>query len=242
MCQIFFFLVFLLSMVGDPYEDFLTVPTGIINNIFVQQMINLNPVKDGFLLGSYLGSSTIYTGKIPNYLNGNMICFLLYRRIIALFNSHFPKLANFSLNGATPKTNYGNIYVKNRQSVMSKQEFSSFSSADMLIITTPTKNVICECNTHMINKNLLFNKTSTILINRNFVIYKCMYTSANFTEECCLALSVKPQVSLNISVHVDSSELILFSVFLSFTRRLQRSWLVFSLYTGTSLPLFSLSV
>ena len=73
MCQIFFFLVFLLSMVGDPYEGFLTIPTGIINNIFTQQMINLDPVEDGFLLGSYLGSSTIFTGKVSNYLNGHKI-------------------------------------------------------------------------------------------------------------------------------------------------------------------------
>ena len=190
-------------------------------------MINLNPVEDGFLLGSYLGSSTIFTGKVSNYLNGHKIFSLVYRRIIVLFDPCFPNLAVLSLYSSAPKTDYRSINFKNRQSVMNKQEFSSHRPSDMLIVTTPTRNVICECNTHMINKNLLLSEVSTTLINRNLVNYKCMYTSATFTEECCLALPVKQQVSLNISFHVDSSELILFSVFLSFTRRLQRSWLVF---------------
>ena len=66
LCSIFF-----LSMVCHLYEDFLTVPTGIISNIFPQEMVNLYPVEDSLFLGSYLGTTTIFTRKASDDFNGH---------------------------------------------------------------------------------------------------------------------------------------------------------------------------
>ena len=82
-------------MVGDPYEDFLTVPTGIINNIFAQQMINLNPVEDGFFLGSYLGSSTIFARKVSNDLNGHKTLSFISQMLDQSTKSLLPGFGSF---------------------------------------------------------------------------------------------------------------------------------------------------
>ena len=99
-----------------------------------------------------------------------------------LLHSYFSKVAMFSLNSATPKTNYRNVYVKHCQPVMSKQKFCPHSSANMLIITAPTLYVISECNAHMTNNKLLFRKFQQELVERGLVHAEYKNTSTFLTE------------------------------------------------------------
>ena len=89
-------------------------------------MINFYPVKDGFLLWSGLGTTTVFTGKASGYFNGHKVFPLIYQRTIALLDYYFLNLAIFSLSAE--KTDYGDIYLEHCQSVMSKDNFLPYSS------------------------------------------------------------------------------------------------------------------
>ena len=77
---------------------------------------------------------------------------------------------------------------------MNKQEFRSHSSADMLIITDPTGNVISEGNAHMIHANLFSSQFSQEPIERDFVHTEYQGTSAIFTERYYLRLYAVSQI------------------------------------------------
>ena len=145
-------------------------------------MINLDPIKDSFFLGSCLSTTTIFTGKASDYFNGHKIFSLVYQRIIALLDSYFPNLAIFSLNGTTLKTNYSHIYFEYCQSVMSKNKFLSHSSSYMPIIIAPTVNVISECYTHMMAESRFSNKVLKVHTKRNLVHLGYQYTSVVFAQ------------------------------------------------------------
>ena len=99
-----------------------------------------------------------------------------------LLHSYFSKVAMFSLNSATPKTNYRNVYVKHCQPVMRKQKSCPHSSDNMLIITAPTLYVINECNAHMTNHKLLFGKVQQEHVERDLVHTEYKDTSTFLTE------------------------------------------------------------
>ena len=193
-------------------------------------MINLDPIKDSFFLGSCLSTTTIFTGKTSDYFNGHKIFSLVYPRIITLLDPYFPNLAIFSLNGTTPKTDYTNIYFEYDQSVMSKNEFRSHNSSYMLIITTPTLNVICECYTNMMAENRFSNKVLKVHTEKNLVHSGYQYTSAVFAERSYFTGIFTLPDLIFLLVCEKSSKLLLFSLLSSNITILYDSFLNFEGY------------
>ena len=71
MCNELLFSILFVNVVYHLYEDFLTIPTSVINDIFTQKVVNFHPVKGGFFLGSSLGTTTGFTRKTSHNFYGH---------------------------------------------------------------------------------------------------------------------------------------------------------------------------
>ena len=68
--------------------------------------------------------------------------------IFLLFNPYFSYFKVFSLSSPAAQTDYRYSDFKNCKSVMDKAELFFNSSSNMRVITSPTRNIISECNAH----------------------------------------------------------------------------------------------